>query len=141
MYGTSNQGFSNQVVQLSPDAVAEFQVVTNNMSAEYGRSGGATINVVTRYGTNQLHGRAWEFVRNTDFDATGFFKPDVGRQTGAAPKPVRRYPGRSAEEGQALFLRRLRGLPPIQLLHRHGHPAHRGRARPLQHRRPPSATT
>ena len=78
MYGTSNQGFSNQVVQLSPDAVAEFQVVTNNMSAEYGRSGGATINVVTRYGTNQLHGRAWEFVRNTDFDATGFFKPDVG---------------------------------------------------------------
>ena len=42
MYGTSNQGFSNQVVQLSPDAVAEFQVVTNNMSAEYGRSGGAT---------------------------------------------------------------------------------------------------
>jgi hypothetical protein len=77
-YGTSNQGFSNQVVQLSPDAVAEFQVVTNNMSAEYGRSGGATINVVTRYGTNEFHGRAWEFVRNTDFDATGFFKPDIG---------------------------------------------------------------
>jgi hypothetical protein len=78
MYGTSNQGFSNQVVQLSPDAVAEFQVVTNNMSAEYGRSGGATVNVVTRYGTNELHGRAWEFIRNTDFDATGFFKPDFG---------------------------------------------------------------
>ena len=78
MYGTSNQGFSNQVVQLSPDAVAEFQVVTNNMSAEYGRSGGATVNVVTRYGTNKLHGRAWEFIRNTDFDATGFFKPDFG---------------------------------------------------------------
>jgi hypothetical protein len=78
MYGTSNQGFSNQVVQLSPDAVAEFQVVTNNMSAEYGRSGGATVNVVTRYGTNDLHGRAWEFIRNTDFDATGFFKPDTG---------------------------------------------------------------
>ncbi|MGD0736403.1 MAG: TonB-dependent receptor [Terracidiphilus sp.] len=77
-YGTSNQGFSNQVVQLSPDAVAEFQVVTNNMSAEYGRSGGATINVVTRYGTNQLHGRVWEFVRNTDLDASGFFLPDVG---------------------------------------------------------------
>jgi hypothetical protein len=77
-YGTSNQGFSNQVVQLSPDAVAEFQVVTNNMSAEYGRSGGATINVVTRYGTNQLHGRAWEFVRNTVFDAYGYFKPSNG---------------------------------------------------------------
>jgi len=77
-YGTSNQGFSNQVVQLSPDAVAEFQVVTNNMSAEYGRSGGAAINVVTQYGTNKLHGRAWEFLRNTKLDAAGFFKPDYG---------------------------------------------------------------
>jgi hypothetical protein len=77
-YGTSNQGFSNQVVQLSPDAVAEFQVVTNNMSAEFGRSGGATINVVTRYGTNNLHGRTWEFVRNTAFDAYGYFKPSNG---------------------------------------------------------------
>jgi hypothetical protein len=77
-YGTSNQGFSNQVVQLSPDAVAEFQVVVNNTSAEYGHSGGATINVVTRYGTNQLHGRAWEYLRNTSLDATGFFKPDLG---------------------------------------------------------------
>lgn len=77
-YGTSNQGFSNQVVQLAPDSVAEFRVVTNNPSAEYGRSGGATINVVTRYGTNQWHGRAWEFIRNTAFNAEGFFPPDVG---------------------------------------------------------------
>jgi hypothetical protein len=77
-YGTSNQGFSNQVVQLSPDAVAEFQVVTNNMSAEYGRAGGATINVVTRFGTNQLHGRLWEFNRNTDMNAAGFFLPSNG---------------------------------------------------------------
>lgn len=44
-YGTSNQGFSNQVSQPPPDSIAEFQVVTNNMSAEFGRSGGATINV------------------------------------------------------------------------------------------------
>jgi hypothetical protein len=77
-YGTSNQGFSNQVVQLPPDSVAEFRVVTNNTSAEYGRSGGATINVVTRYGTNQWHGRAWEFMRNTNLNAQGFFLPDVG---------------------------------------------------------------
>ncbi|MGA2832660.1 MAG: TonB-dependent receptor [Terracidiphilus sp.] len=76
-YGTSNQGFSNQVVQLSPDAVAEFQVVTNNMGAEYGRAGGATINVSTKYGTNDLHGRAWEFVRNTAMDAGGYFLPDA----------------------------------------------------------------
>jgi hypothetical protein len=87
MYGTSNQGFSNQVVQLSPDAVAEFQVVTNNMSAEYGRSGGATVNVVTRYGTNELHGRAWEFVRNTALDASGYFLPNPNA-AGQVQKPA-----------------------------------------------------
>jgi hypothetical protein len=87
MYGTSNQGFSNQVVQLSPDAVAEFQVVTNNMSAEFGRSGGATINVVTRYGTNELHGRAWEFLRNTALDASGYFKPNANA-AGQIQKPA-----------------------------------------------------
>jgi hypothetical protein len=86
-YGTSNQGFSNQVVQLSPDAVQEFQVVTNNMSAEFGRSGGATINVVTRYGTNQLHGRAWEFLRNTALDASGFFLPNPNA-AGQIQKPA-----------------------------------------------------
>src|SRR5262245_19140123 len=58
-YGTSNQGFSNQVMQPPPDAVREFQVVTNNESAEYGRSAGATVNVAYQSGTNQLHGAAW----------------------------------------------------------------------------------
>ncbi len=77
-YGTSNQGFSNQVVQVSPDAVAEFKVQTNNFSAEYGRSGGAVINASFRSGTNQFHGTAWEFNRNTALNATGFFKPTGG---------------------------------------------------------------
>jgi hypothetical protein len=74
-YGTSNQGFSNQVMQPPPDALAEFQVVTNNMSAEYGRTGGATVNVAYRSGGNQFHGAAWEFVRNTKLNAVGFFRP------------------------------------------------------------------
>jgi hypothetical protein len=77
-YGTSNQGFSNQVTQPSPDSVAEFKVVTNNMSAEYGRSGGATINVAYRSGTNRFSGAAWEFYRDTSLNATGFFKPASG---------------------------------------------------------------
>ena len=74
-YGTSNQGFSNQVMQPPPDALAEFKVVTNNMSAEYGRAGGATINVAYQSGGNQFRGAAWEFFRDTKLNATGFFKP------------------------------------------------------------------
>jgi hypothetical protein len=74
-YGTSNQGFSNQVMQPPPDAIGEFKVVTNNMSAEYGRSAGATINVAYASGTNSIRGSAWEFLRDTSLNATGFFKP------------------------------------------------------------------
>jgi hypothetical protein len=77
-YGTSNQGFSNQVMQPSPDAVAEFKVVTNNMSAEYGRSAGATVNVAYASGTNQFKGAAWEFLRDERLNATGAFKPSTG---------------------------------------------------------------
>ncbi len=74
-YGTSNQGFSNQVMQPPPDAVAEFQVVTNNMSAEFGRTGGAAINVAYKSGTNEFHGSMWHFLRNRALNATGFFRP------------------------------------------------------------------
>lgn len=77
-YGTSNQGFSNQVMQPPPDAIAEFQVVTNNESAEFGRSAGATINVAYASGTNKLHLNLWEFLRNTNLNAVGFFRPRFG---------------------------------------------------------------
>lgn len=53
-YGTSNQGLSNQVVQVAPDAVQEFSVITDNYSAEYGRVGGGVINASVHSGTNQL---------------------------------------------------------------------------------------
>jgi hypothetical protein len=77
-YSTSNQGFSNQVASPSPDAVAEFKVITSNFSAEYGRVGGAVVNVVMRSGTNQLHGTLYEFLRNTRLNAVGYFKPNGG---------------------------------------------------------------
>jgi hypothetical protein len=79
-YGTSNQGFSNQVMQPSPDAVAEFKVVTNNLGAEYGRSAGATVNVATKSGTNRFSGAAWEFFRDTALNATGYFLPASGEK-------------------------------------------------------------
>ncbi len=86
-YGTSNQGFSNQVVQASPDAVQEFKVQTNNFSAEYGRAGGAVINAAIRSGTNEFHGSVYEFFRNTSLNAVGFFKPTIppGRTVGVKP--------------------------------------------------------
>ena len=79
-YGTSNQSFSSQVVQVSPDAVAEFKVQTNTYSAEFGRSGGAVINASYRTGTNEFHGSLWEFHRNTVLNAVGFFKPLGGQK-------------------------------------------------------------
>jgi hypothetical protein len=78
-YGTSNQNYSSQVVQPSPDALGEFRVITSNFSAEYGRAGGGIINAVMRSGTNQFHASLWEFLRNTDLNAVGFFKPATGK--------------------------------------------------------------
>jgi hypothetical protein len=77
-YSPSNQGYSSQVVQPSPDAMGEFKVITSNFSAEYGRVGGGVINAALRAGTNQFHGTAYEFLRNTSLNATGFtFSPAI----------------------------------------------------------------
>ncbi len=87
-YGTSNQGFSNQAIPPSPDAINEFRVETNNYSAEYGRASGAVINVSINSGTNQLHGKVWEYNRNTDLNAEGPFLPPVSSVTHKSQKPV-----------------------------------------------------
>ena len=81
-YGESNQDFDNQIIAVPPDSVAQFQVVTNNESAEFGRSSGATINVASLSGTNKFHATLYEFIRNTDLNAAGFFKPTVVGGTG-----------------------------------------------------------
>src|SRR5262249_2004859 len=61
----------------SPDAIAEFRVQTNSMSAEFGRSGGAVMNVNLKSGTNEFHGTVFEFLRNSALDARNFFAGDV----------------------------------------------------------------
>ncbi len=66
------------VVGPSPDAIAEFRVQTNSMSAEFGRSGGAVLNVTLKSGTNQFHGSVFEFLRNSALDAKNFFDPATG---------------------------------------------------------------
>lgn len=60
-----------------PEALSEFKIQTNNYSAEFGRAGGAVINVDTRSGSNQVHGSAFEFVRNSYFSGRGPFDPAV----------------------------------------------------------------
>src|SRR3984957_6899129 len=87
-YGTSNQGFSNQAIPPSPDAINEFRVETDNYSAEYGRSAGAVINVSIRSGTNQFHGKAYDYLRNTVFNAIGPFTPPTNPLTGKPQKPI-----------------------------------------------------
>jgi outer membrane receptor for ferrienterochelin and colicin len=62
----------------SPDSVQEFKVETNNLAAEYGRAAGGVFNVVTKSGTNQLHGTIWEFHRNEDVNANNFFANRAG---------------------------------------------------------------
>jgi hypothetical protein len=55
------------------DAISEFRILTHNANAEFGNSLGSTTNIITRSGTNRIHGAAWEFLRNDALDATNFF--------------------------------------------------------------------
>jgi hypothetical protein len=73
--GGVNEDQYDQVANVypQPDAIQEFSYVSNNYSAKYGGRGGGIVNAVTRSGTNQFHGDAFEFVRNGDFNARNFF--------------------------------------------------------------------
>ena len=62
-----------------PDALQEFSVQTSNYSARYGTNAGGVINIVTKSGTNQFHGSAFEFVRNSVFNARNYFATSVDR--------------------------------------------------------------
>jgi hypothetical protein len=73
-------GAGGMSIAPSTDAIAEFRALTSNYSADYGLSSAATMTMVLKSGTNQLHASAWEFNRNDAFDARGFFNP--------APAPV-----------------------------------------------------
>src|SRR5712692_5850590 len=67
--------FNTQAFSPSPDAVQEFKVQTGSYSAEFGGAGGAQVNIVSKSGTNRLHGDAYEFVRNSALDARSFNDP------------------------------------------------------------------
>lgn len=68
-----NGGVTQATYTPSPEAVEEFKVQQTNFSAEYGFSGGSVVNMVTRSGTNNFHGSAYDFIRNQMTDANNFF--------------------------------------------------------------------
>ena len=80
----------------NPDAIQEFRVETNNYSAQFGRSGGGVVNVITKSGTNGFHGSLFEFVRNDAFNANNWSStsptPPLRRNQfgGALGGPVRK---------------------------------------------------
>jgi hypothetical protein len=79
--GVSNKGLSGGVVNTPiQDTVEEFQQLGLNMSAQYGNSAGSTVNLVTKSGTNQLHGSVWEYLRNDAANANDGGRTDYQRQ-------------------------------------------------------------
>ena len=74
--GDGNDIFVNgPAIQPSPDAIEEFRVITNTFDAEYGRNSGSVVNVVTKSGTNAVHGDFYEFLRNRALNDIGYFDP------------------------------------------------------------------
>ncbi|HEY3838024.1 MAG TPA: carboxypeptidase regulatory-like domain-containing protein, partial [Bryobacteraceae bacterium] len=94
--GTNMTGLRNTGnIAPNPDAVEEFRVITNNYDAEYGRFAGGVINIITRSGTNQIHGSLFEFLRNTDLNANTWganSKPPLHRNQfgGSVGGPIRK---------------------------------------------------
>jgi hypothetical protein len=76
-------GLNRLVYEPQVDAVHEFSVQVNGLPAEYGRFAGGVINVVTKSGTNSLHGSLYEFLRNSVLDANNFFANRAGRDKGS----------------------------------------------------------
>ncbi len=82
----TNVGFNSPEFSPNVDAVQEFKVQTSSYSAEYANAAGAVINIVTKGGTNEFHGRVYEFFRNDALGANDFFSNRAGRR-----KPVFRF--------------------------------------------------
>ncbi len=77
MDASDNELGGGQFGNFNLDAIAEFRVLQNNYSAEYGRGSGTIVNIVSKTGTNEFHGSGFEFLRNDKLNARNFFAPSV----------------------------------------------------------------
>ena len=85
----NNNYFAGEAAQLpSIDSIQEFEVQTNTFAAEYGRNSGSVVNLVTKSGTNRLHGSVYEFLRNDVLDAPQLLQQCGIRQVGVAAESV-----------------------------------------------------
>ncbi len=83
VYGGTQFG-TNAAFTPPPDAIQEFKLQTGDFSAEFGHSTGSVLNAVIKSGTNAIHGDLWEYVRNTDFNASDYF----AKQTPGYKRPA-----------------------------------------------------
>ena len=102
---------SNRTILVYPsvDAIEEFKIQRNNYGAEFGGAGGAQVNLVTRGGTNSLHGSAYYYARRDSLNATDYFLKTADQEKQKLTlERLRRHPGWSDHQGQAALLPVLR---------------------------------
>ena len=111
-----------QINSPSVEALTEFSVESGGFKAETGHASGGTMSFVSKSGTNEFHGDAYEFLRNQDLDAEGFFARHQGR---VQTERLRRHRGRAGVDSETIqrpqpdvLLLLLRGLPQSRRRHR-----------------------
>ena len=112
--GASNVDVGSNITLLNTptlESIEEFKIITSSYSAEWPRSGGGIINVVTKSGSNVFRGSVYEFYRNDSMNANSFFRKqstnpdDLRRAPEARLSQLRRHLRRADQAGQALLLR------------------------------------
>ncbi len=103
-----NQGgvFATPSAILPIDAISDMRVLSN-YEPEYGRNAGAVVNIVTKSGTNAIHGDFFDYFRNNALDARNYFDATAISQSAVPQQPVRRLDRRTHRQGQDVFLPRL----------------------------------
>src|SRR4029077_21185313 len=98
---SNDSSLNTALVIPSPDAIGEFRLITNTLNPEYGRNSGTVINATIKNGTNQFHGSAFEFYRDTFLDAASYLKKPCFDLLGN-PKKDCRSPFHQNEYGGAV---------------------------------------
>ena len=124
---TNNLTFGSLIFEPPLASIQEFKVDNSAFGAEYGHVSGAIVNIVTRSGTDELRGDAFEFFRNDALDARNFFEFTSHGSAPVQPQPVRRIDRRSDPARPDVLFRVLRG-PQTAAGRRHEQPRAERRA-------------